>query len=921
MAEEALGLQSWFEAGTVLDAIKILFGLAKAEIRMASGFFTLRGWSQIRSYTKGKRVYLLVGLEEPGEQRARAALIKEIMVDLRIGLHSDRRQAVADLVAKMESKTFEIFDARAQNHHAKLYLIDKDYAIVTSANISEKGLRKQIESGCILSNPAEVALRVADFDRYFALAYNLTEELLEILKRWLALASPWDVYLKTLLCLENLQPIPMAYKKQPLTYQQDMIAQSLRQIREHGGSMIVASTGLGKTVIATHIALHLKRENLIDNIIIIAPKICKTNWEQELQSACLPYVFFVVNILDQPSHANSHEVNRFLQVLKNDNQLKWLVIIDESQLFRNRYKDIITKSESRSKRYYDERRSFERLVAFVRQNDAKVLLLTGSPYATDVDNLNAQLFLLPHNAPNRSLFNDSQYADRSWMTQSAEDFVKLPVVSKLTTPHVARYYGHPEGEYKYIMYGNEKRFIPNIQLNNVIFPFYQPEIFASLVSSKILYLNSKHNLGVTAIERNSRIAWTSSFLALESILKKIWDTPGGENAFRFSKSGRGTEFIFSQKARQEAIKELLADLQKQTYYSDYKLQILIGILQDIKKQREKAIIYCERRATVVYLKRALAQLLPNLKTLAIVEQTDEYNYELKESKEIERMIKQFAPKANKVKDIDSTNWDLFISTDAGGIGVNMQDASTIINYDIDWTPINPIQRAGRVLRPWDEPRIVNIYTFLPDVSILKNYLPDSKMEAMGAIIRRWENLLDRHDKSTKIIDLPVLTEQSSENILMSEIAPQVEIQSVFLKMEDCESIYPSDVSVYYQHMAKLQKNRAYAESISSDIISTKTYNLKSPAIFVLVCHNNKYYGLIYHGGNKVEEPDPTKYLELISCEPNTPTAAIDPNIIEEWVHQCIEKWCQQKGIPPEEIARECAILLVPETQDAFQALF
>ncbi len=64
------------------------------------------------------------------------------------------------------------------------------------------------------------------------------------ISRWLQLADPWDIYLKTILALENLQPIKANYKKQPVSYQVDMISQTLNKIRDHGGSMLVASTGL-----------------------------------------------------------------------------------------------------------------------------------------------------------------------------------------------------------------------------------------------------------------------------------------------------------------------------------------------------------------------------------------------------------------------------------------------------------------------------------------------------------------------------------------------------------------------------------------------------------------------------------------------------------------------------------------------------
>lgn len=61
---------TWFESRITLEQVRRCFQSAREEIRIASGFFTLRGWGLIRDTTEGKRVYLLVGIDEPGEQGA-----------------------------------------------------------------------------------------------------------------------------------------------------------------------------------------------------------------------------------------------------------------------------------------------------------------------------------------------------------------------------------------------------------------------------------------------------------------------------------------------------------------------------------------------------------------------------------------------------------------------------------------------------------------------------------------------------------------------------------------------------------------------------------------------------------------------------------------------------------------------------------
>jgi len=239
---------SWFESGKSLQYIIDQLQEAKQKIRIATGFFTIKGWNLIRRYTTGKKTYFLVGLDEPGEQRARMALIQEIMRDLRTGLDRERRNSVRDLVKKIESNQFEIVDARAKDHHNKLYIFDERAAIQTSSNLTGKGLIEQVEGGNIITEKSEVIDLIQEFDKFFNKAHDLTQDLLGILRKWLEFATPWDIYLKTLLTLEQIKPVKTTYSKKPLIYQQDMISLTLSQIYEHGGSMLVASTGLGNTI-------------------------------------------------------------------------------------------------------------------------------------------------------------------------------------------------------------------------------------------------------------------------------------------------------------------------------------------------------------------------------------------------------------------------------------------------------------------------------------------------------------------------------------------------------------------------------------------------------------------------------------------------------------------------------------------------
>lgn len=891
---------TWFESRITFEQVRRCFAQGKKEIRIASGFFTIRGWGLIRKSTIGKQVFLLVGIEDPGEERARKALVNQILDDLRTGLDRSRRQTVSDLAQKMAAGEFKIFDARAMDHHAKLYIVDRDIAIITSANTTGRGFIEQIESGTLEDNVKKVTDLVNKFDEYFINAKDITAELLDALQRWLQLACPWDVYLKTMLALENLQPVKSRYKKQPVSYQVDMISQTLRHIREHSGSMLVASTGLGKTVVAVHVAIHLRQEDLIDNVIVICPAAVRNIWKREMHSAGLCSDIFTLHALDKKVHKHNHTLKEFEEIANNiDNDGRYFLIFDECHKLRKRYSD-----EFSNKRYRQEDRierlAFTRLRKIVKDGNLKVLLLSGSPYATDIDNINTQLLLLPHTAESHVLTPEFFDDARAWRIKETLEFTNLPVASQLTTPHVAKYYGKTDASGIYIDFNGEKKYIPQVTLHSIYFPLPNESELTPVFLDGYFDLETSHPIYKKNIETQIKTSWASSPEALLYFLERVVDTPGGNKEFKFSKN-QTSNFKFPRNKRQNILDPIIKQLKKLSFANDIKLKTLINLIKEIRNQNEKIIIFCERLPTATYLKKSLSQLIPELKVFSTID--DSYN--TKKSEEIDLAIEKFAPYANNANDKYEDTYDVFITTDAYGIGVNMQDASVVINYDIAWTPIEPVQRAGRILRFWHSPRKVQLYTFIPTL-VQKSELGYELLN----IQQRWDNLMDRHGESRKLIDLPVLTTNKVQELSMPDLASEkIFVKSGSLKLDAAED---DDVSPYYKHTAQLQLHRGYTSNINSDIISAKNYPGSHPLIYVLLKHNDKYHWLVYEPKSKqLRSPTVVKLLDLIACDENTETALVDPEEIESLSDDCINAWCCENNIPEHEVIRECALYLKP----------
>ncbi|WP_338423060.1 C-terminal helicase domain-containing protein [Cyanobacterium aponinum] len=323
-------------------------------------------------------------------------------------------------------------------------------------------------------------------------------------------------------------------------------------------------------------------------------------------------------------------------------------------------------------------------------------------------------------------------------------------------------------------------------------------------------------------------------------------------------------------------------------------------------------MFCERYPTAFYIEEFIKKQKPNLNIFCTIERKKTnknfFEYKPKSLKIVEKAIIKFAPIANNINPNEQDSYDVFITTDNYGIGVNMQDASVVINYDIAWTPIEPIQRAGRILRLWDDFRIVKIYTFVPMLSE-KSELQKELLD----VRKRWDNLMIRHEESRKLTDLPVITSEENELINMPDFAPDTIVTKghLTLKTED-----DKDVSPFYQHTYNLHFYREQAEGLENDLISALNYDGESVLLYLLLKCNNEYKIVLYDcKKNKISSPHPEKILNLIRCEPPTHVAVVDMNEVEKIADLVIQKWCEEQKFIKENIERICTLYLKPVVQD------
>lgn len=910
--------KGYIDSGRSIEIIVYWAERSSDVIRVITGYFTIKGYNSVRKYFYDKRLSLIVGIEEPANDRAKQLLIKEIFEELRKGLDRNRYQAVQELVDKMRDDQFFIIDARALDHHAKVYIFDEKAALVTSSNFTFKGLHNQEESGLPTTDPIEVQGFIEDFQDLYSRAHDITAELLQKLDQWLQLRNPWELYLKTLLSLEGYQRIEAHSKSYrfPVSYQKFLVTRALNGIREHGGHMVVAQTGLGKTVIGTEVArlLHATRE--ISYVYVIGPAPVQQEWENHLLTAGVPSRYLVHQNLNFTDPTQSGPLMQFMDVVEHMMDAKWLIIVDESHTFRNRYQEIYEDGQLTTK----EKLAYKRLSEVRQKTQAKILLLTGTPYSKDKDDINYQLALLPHTAkpPVLNEFRDlltNKVSPKPWRVASPEELKELDeVATVLTTPVVVRNWAKHDDDknYPYLSFGGEKRYFPRIKLLRADTEVFLPELLVPVLSSDILRLKGDYAYDSDTGEvTNAHIlwsqragatkAWASSPWALSSRLRTIITEDGYEKGY-----------FYSHSERVEILSPLIDAINQITFKDDPKLQILLHILDELISQGRKVIIFCLYAATIGYLETAFNDLRPEWRVFGTV-YSDPISLKGKPTNLVKKAIYRFAPISNGRQPEEIRDpIDIFISTDRFGVGVNMQDADVVINYDLPWDAIAPNQRAGRILRPWREHRTIQIYVFVPN-------LPDNTPEFghFKTLEKHWHKLVSRHQASTQLLDLPVITTLASHDVNMLELGRIIELGEI-----EYETLSETDMetsSILSRHMALLEHNRSKAQSIEDDITSaliSHDTRLKFPRIFLLVQHGSRYHPIVMNisTGELLQLTD-ARMLDMIECEPDTNTALIDRDSIEYFADQCLQMWCETKNIDPDNVQRICTLYIKPAQEE------
>lgn len=883
-------------------------------VRIATAYFQSSGYQCIREILKGKRILLLIGRPDAGEDKVRE-IVQEFMDTIMEGPSEDRTEAIRELRDALESGAFLISVSRSSDsaskvittmgvtyvyHHAKVYISDADKAVITSSNFTWSGLVKSIEAGLVTKDREEVAYFKERFDEYYTTGIPIAKDLLDILNEWLTIYKPYEIYIKSLLEIYGLPETDEPGRLPELAgYQKPVVSRLLSIIEFHNGGFLIASTGLGKTIITAHVLAYLRSRNKINEAIIICPTGLKEMWHRVMRAAFISSDEFSYNTLSEEDWKRNSHMERLESDLKRVTGQS-VIILDESHRMRNAYN------------HKEEKLSFGRIRDAVKKG-AKLILLTATPYSKDISDINSQLMLFP-GIIKKDLMGEHM---KPWSVNKAMDLSELDNSIVLTAPCVIKYFSHREKDDRYVLFsGNEKRYFPKkLHIKNIHYDNIIDDDIEALLNGNILRLRDENpdqdenclfdedmctGRRSGSFEAQVMHQGCSSLARFLELLGKL-EKEGGYERLRFEKQ---EELTLMVKDMREKIFPYIEDQKT----CDDKMNKTIDIISG--SGSNKVLIFCHYEATTKYVIESLRERLPDKKIESTLD---------KSQNEIDRIIKGFAPIANEVYVAEENDTekieeiDILIATGSMTEGFNLQDAPVLINFDLPWTVLILAQRLGRILRPWHEPRELYVY----------NLFPSTMNREHIEFASNWqERLKYRNKEMSSFSEIPVIVEKSTplEMIDLAKAMQKVgntdlDVDQVYRFIENADGLATSS---FIDDLAKItEKLKKTLKRLPLGIKSfKKTKKIKEERMYVLFKYKKRVFPLVFSREAKIEYNSDMidEIMQLIRSEKKEDPVYKNEGFSETdvWLDNCKRRFCRERDVDSTDVAIICYMVLLPD---------
>jgi len=831
-------------------------------------------------------------------------------------LTRDYAHLIDDLIAFLRRESVAVRFYRGDFLHAKAYLTP-NAAIVGSSNFTPSGMTRKAELNLVQQTKAVIRdLRDNWFESMWENSADQKDALIDTLAeskfggaRW----TPHDVFIKVLYEYFKDRLVMDAPESrlgvELASFQQEGLREAIRLIDRHGGVIVSDAVGLGKTYIGMglleHYVLGKRRKGFIPRGLVICPaQLRDLVWEPKLNEYGIK-----CDVISQES------LGRADFDWKNLNAYD-VVLIDESHNFRNpgtgRYQNlmkllgtgnpnklvILMTATPINNSIWD----LYHQVAFLTRGQDGFFREYGirnlKGFFKAIQDGSADIFTLLEQVMVRRSRQDVK------QRQEAGEEIRLPGKGVIKFPertlHSVEYDldATYDGFYERIV-----NLIDSLALVSFNIEAYRRE--ADSVEVKREVQTSEALIGILKTLYLKRLESSLEAFAISIQRQKAFQ----ERFVRLLTAGRlldpkTNRKLIALEADADALPadtDALIDALPEIDSSDYDLKRIRRDLDFDLNTLDQMLVMLERvqrtsdeskrDAKLAQVAHLLGGDLHDRKTLVFSYYHDTAAYVYRQlttdpawavgwsrppvialingstkSDQRERIVRRFAPVANTLPGEPSVisdtepEIDILISTDVLSEGQNLQDAGVILNYDLHWTPIRMIQRAGRIDR---------LGTAFDHLAIY-NCFPQKGLENLLRLVQRLQDRIRAID-STVGLDASVLGEVIGTRSLEQLRKLRLGDASVMDELERENELVSTDEMKFplmlYLQQVGMDRIRAIPRGIGSGI--GKTVPPRPAGVFFAFQAGDRHFWRLYMNDGEVVQ-DKRRLFRYLYTSPDEP---------------------------------------------------
>lgn len=672
--------QSIFAKGEALNAVKRVSQDAEF-VRIATGYLSILGYDIVASNLNGAQVRLLVGSNDRRGRMEISNAINDLRVDLESGPSTPIKfHAARKLREELVGGGIRVRCLKARHtpdFHPKVHIYDRSAVLSGSFNLSYSGLVKNVENCEVVVNRDSVDHYIMNFDDYFIEGIPIEDELIEMLDETWALSfdelvEPSIVYLRALLeyygdYSNEEGPDGIGLDE----YQEYSVNKSIRDLQEFRGSLLVSPTGTGKTLMGSVVASRLVRTKKVSRIFVIAPnKLILSKWEKTCMELAIPYAGFTYSNFNNPKGKMEERLSGLKKSLNSDD----LVIADECHNIRN---------------IGSGRDKILNVLGNPSENSPLRLFLTATPMSKNLEEMNNLL----------------EFTHGTARVSKERDVSRAPSITYLTHNLISQKFAKESSSgHRYVNFSGQKRFFATKKTEQVKYDSPELDLILRKLGEIDLRLRKTLDGSQQTIDGHCGISPGKSEELHRVLLSRMIESspPRGILGIRnLLKRDLESEFYSGNKLRNDL--QFLEEKLIETISHDKKFKALTDYMRDIVNEGHGVLIFAEYIKTVEYLQEKLEDIF----TVPIVTLTSDDSDERRKE-----VCERFSASYHGLRPRNSDP-KILIATDALSEGVDLPDATLMVNYDLFWTPLKMVQRVGRLDRPTEKKRTFTAVNMVP----------------------------------------------------------------------------------------------------------------------------------------------------------------------------------------------------------------